>query len=164
MEVKFASGKHDDNYAFDGQGHTLAHAFYPKDGRIHFDADENWSLDRRVIKEKDFTDFSAVATHEFGHSLGLTHVSDQDSVMLPYYLTPDDQGPRLSPGDVHRIQSLYGSRQVPNARPTLEPKRQTPKATMPGREIPPVRGTPSKSCPDYVNAATTVITRGKDPI
>lgn len=163
MEVKFASGKHDDNYPFDGQGHTLAHAFYPKDGRIHFDADENWSLDRREIKEKDFTDFSAVATHEIGHSLGLTHVSDQDSVMLPYYLTPDDQGPRLSPGDVQRIQSLYGSRQGPRVRPptTSGPKSQTPKSTTPGQEIPAVRGTPSKSCPDYVNAATTAA-NGRD--
>lgn len=41
--IDFARETHSDNYPFDGSGGTLAHAFFPEDGRVHFDKDEPWT-------------------------------------------------------------------------------------------------------------------------
>lgn len=41
--LDFAREQHTDTYPFDGVGGTLAHAFFPEDGRVHFDKDEKWT-------------------------------------------------------------------------------------------------------------------------
>jgi hypothetical protein len=41
--LDFERAKHTDDYPFDGAGGTLAHAFFPEDGRVHFDKDEPWT-------------------------------------------------------------------------------------------------------------------------
>jgi len=43
VELGFYSGDHGDGYPFDGPGGILAHAWYPPDGRVHFDDDELWT-------------------------------------------------------------------------------------------------------------------------
>ncbi|GKF08784.1 metallopeptidase, catalytic domain-containing protein [Tanacetum coccineum] len=45
-DLKISSQKinHGDTGDFDGPSGILAHAYAPPDGRLHFDADETWSL------------------------------------------------------------------------------------------------------------------------
>ena len=90
------------SYPFDGPGGTLAHAYFPEDGRAHFD------------EEETFTDGTSrgvnllwVAVHEFGHSLGLEHTNIYGAIMYPFYTgyVPDM---KLHSDDISGIQYLYG--------------------------------------------------------
>lgn len=51
--------------------------------------------------------FFAVAVHEFGHSLGLSHSSVPGAVMYPYYQTLEGEL-KLSSDDIAGIQAIYG--------------------------------------------------------
>lgn len=92
---------------FDGPSGILAHAYQPGTesifgaggtiaGDVHIDVDEDWVHG---------FDLATVLLHEFGHSLGLGHSTDMNSIMYPYYL-----GMRLTLGtdDIAGIQSIYG--------------------------------------------------------
>ncbi|KAF3853533.1 hypothetical protein F7725_014221, partial [Dissostichus mawsoni] len=98
IRVTFARMLHDDGYPFDGQGGTLAHAFFPgRDvvaGDTHFDDDEIWSY----------------GVHEFGHALGLSHSSSDPSIMRPYYqgAVGDVAKFQLAIDDKLAIQRIYG--------------------------------------------------------
>lgn len=50
----------------------------------------------------------AVAAHELGHSLGLSHSRDPSAVMYPHYRYYDRQQHKLSPDDILGIQTIYG--------------------------------------------------------
>ena len=81
---RWESGEHGDGDAFDKSGGTLAHAFFPQQGRasgdIHFDDDEFWTLG-----SFSGINLTQVAVHEIGHSLGLEHTNVRGAIMFPSY-------------------------------------------------------------------------------
>ena len=71
------TNEQDCNFDFEGEGGTVAHAYYPEDGRVHFDNDERyayiggtseWWWSTQILES-----LSYVALHEFSHTLGLGH-------------------------------------------------------------------------------------------
>lgn len=50
-------------------------------------------------------DFYSVAIHEMGHSLGLGHSSEPNSIMNPYYTGPQPQD--IGYDDILGMHSLY---------------------------------------------------------
>ncbi|KAI3842105.1 hypothetical protein MKX03_018379 [Papaver bracteatum] len=100
--IGFYSGDHGDGSSFDGPGGTLAHSFSPTDGRLHFDAEENWSTNPK----QDMMDIETVAVHEIGHLLGLEHSSEPKAIMYPIILF-GSQKRKLHGDDVQGIQALY---------------------------------------------------------
>jgi hypothetical protein len=94
IRIRWAVGDHGDGMPFDGPGGVFGHGFLPEDGRVHFDDDEGWT-DQNLPH---------VAIHEFGHSLGMLHSSDPNTIMWGNY----NSLIKLQPDDISGIQSLYG--------------------------------------------------------
>ena len=102
LTITFYKGDHGDGSPFDGPGGILAHAFYPTDGRLHFDADERFSIGAIP----NYIDLESVAVHEIGHLLGLSHSTVQDAIMypsIPYGVVKTN----LQPDDIQGIKALY---------------------------------------------------------
>ncbi|CAI9740584.1 metalloproteinase-19-like [Octopus vulgaris] len=103
LKIQFGVKEHGDGFPFDDEGGTLAHAFYPESGKIHFDDSEDWQMDKHVGKNLE-----VVAAHEFGHTLGLPHSDVPESMMAPYYKGFMEG---LHNDDIERIQKLYGPKE-----------------------------------------------------
>ncbi|XP_055935789.1 matrix metalloproteinase-2-like [Argiope bruennichi] len=119
--VSFLKGQHGDGYPFDGEGAVLAHAFFPGEGiggDAHFDADERW-LSSQPEDEDEGVNLFAVAAHEIGHSLGLSHSSTPGSLMFPYYQVMGEYF-TLPKDDADGIRHLYGYKD-PDSQPTMPP-------------------------------------------
>ncbi|XP_035691794.1 stromelysin-3-like [Branchiostoma floridae] len=102
--IDFLWGFHGDGNPFDGPGNTLAHAFFPgprRGGDTHFDEEEKWTM------TKEGANLFQVATHEFGHALGLGHSSEHNTIMGPFYRYRDPL--QLTEDDIRGIQQLYGA-------------------------------------------------------
>ncbi|PRQ53771.1 putative interstitial collagenase [Rosa chinensis] len=102
VKISFHRGNHGDGRNFDGPGGVLAHAFYPTDGRFHFDAAENWS----VGAKPGAYDLESVALHEIGHLLGLGHSSVKGAIMSAT-ISPGVTLKSLHGDDIQGIKALY---------------------------------------------------------
>jgi len=106
IEIRFERRNHGDDDPFDGEGGTLAHAFFPVfGGDAHFDDDEDWT-----VNTARGTSLLMTAAHELGHSLGLSHSNVRSSLMAPFY-RGYDPNLRLEEDDIKGIQALYGSKE-----------------------------------------------------
>jgi len=108
--IMWGIADHGCGYPFDSTGGILAHGFYPPPngtfaGDIHFDDDENWTIEIRNSSAQPL-DLITIAAHEIGHSLGLDHSSVENALMYPYY---NGSHRYLHQDDITGIRSIYGN-------------------------------------------------------
>ena len=125
--VSFESGYHQDPYPFDGNGGTIAHAFYPHtnqglSGDVHYDDDESFTLGTPQGRNLLW-----VTVHELGHSLGLEHSDVKEAIMYPWYKGYQGDDFDLTYDDIAGIQNIYGSRVVGPT--TQQPDTEAPVTT-----------------------------------
>ncbi len=100
-------------HTFDGPSSTLAHGYYPPPngtsaaGDVHFDSQENWSCTPGAG-----IDIGIVATHEFGHAIGLNHETTNTAVMNPFY---NSSVTMPLADDINGASSIYGAPPVPSS-------------------------------------------------
>ena len=87
---------------FDGPYGVLAHMYYPRNGKMHFDEAENYT----ASNNGPGINLHFVAAHEMGHGLGIEHSNKPSSLMAPYYIGYREQ--MLRADDIKAIRHLYG--------------------------------------------------------
>ena len=108
--IQFFKKDHGDRMPFHTV-ETLAHAFHPENGNIHFNDDVSWHFGKDYDRNDDSKIFGASffdsAVHEIGHVLGLTHSAVQKSIMW-LDIKYDYRYWELNDDDLERIHLLYG--------------------------------------------------------
>lgn len=105
--VEFFRLDHGDDGPFDGPGRTIAHAFYPYSGEMHFDNDETWNFGRDAPRNRRGSSFFDAAVHQIGHILGLGHSIANKSVMFPS-MVHESRYFELSQDEIDGIAAIYG--------------------------------------------------------
>jgi hypothetical protein len=108
--ITFAPLKHrlfegDHNFTSD----SLAHAYFPENGDIHLNDNVNWTLS--FYYQQNTINMFYVIVHEIGHSLGLNHVNDINSIMYPAYIRRnyDAFNFTFQPIDEQLIKTMYSN-------------------------------------------------------
>jgi len=121
--------------AIDGPLNILGETCPPGEscaGDVTFDNAENWTLGPPDPQGYQNISFLGVASHEFGHAIGLLHTTDATALMYPEY-SPYDLQP--APDDIAGIQRLYGPGGGRVSNPTAVPNVPTPVSTNSGQNV-----------------------------
>lgn len=87
----------------DGRSNILGYALAPINGDIYLDEEEDWTFEKKNSDSKIY--FAWVIAHELGHSLGIGHNPNNDSIMYPYYSQKVFKPSHL---DYNNLKYLYG--------------------------------------------------------
>ncbi|EZA51574.1 Neutrophil collagenase [Ooceraea biroi] len=121
----------------DGPSKVLAHATLPTGAQddvseVHVDHREVWHIALTPNPQNSHY-LLRMLVHEIGHSLGLSHTTDENSLMYAY--SPAVEWPvALGMEDVLAVQNLYGAAEgepstAAPAEPTVVPRTTTPAST-----------------------------------
>lgn len=103
--ISFQKPNHPEVDSYPMEGTTLAHAFFPRKGDVHLRNDLVWNFGDKPLESHEHS-FFRVLLHEVGHSLGLQHSQDANSIMFGYY---SSHRMNLHYDDINGIQHIYGT-------------------------------------------------------
>ncbi|ESN95249.1 hypothetical protein HELRODRAFT_193602 [Helobdella robusta] len=162
LNLKFSTRNHGDGAenAFDGPNGVLAHAYFPENGELHYDAEEDWTdgVNKGI-------NLKIVTAHELGHAIGLGHSNVQGALMAPYYAGYEENF-KLRYDDILGAQTLYGGRAQDNPTSTTAPStlpstQPTKPATTPAPN-PTTSIIPDPSNPETCNLVVKAVAQTHD--